>query len=56
MEELATRFPRDMDYVISLDTTLPVSEGINEIVHTLFEAVGWSSSWSSSSCRTGAPR
>src|SRR5262249_16958226 len=30
---------RDMEYVISLDTTLPVTEGINEIVHTLFEAV-----------------
>ena len=33
------RFPRDMEYLISLDTTLPVKEGINEIVHTLFEAV-----------------
>jgi hydrophobe/amphiphile efflux-1 (HAE1) family protein len=39
MSNLAKRFPRDMDYLISLDTTLPVSEGINEIVHTLFEAV-----------------
>src|SRR5499426_2700121 len=39
MADLAKRFPRDMDYTISLDTTLPVSEGINEIVHTLFEAV-----------------
>src|SRR6188472_4324541 len=39
MEALKARFPRDMDYVISLDTTLPVTEGINEIVHTLFEAV-----------------
>jgi HAE1 family hydrophobic/amphiphilic exporter-1 len=39
MEELKTRFPRDMDYLVSLDTTLPVSEGINEIVHTLLEAV-----------------
>ncbi len=28
-----------MDYTVSLDTTLPVTEGINEIVHTLFEAV-----------------
>ena len=28
-----------MEYLISLDTTLPVGEGINEIVHTLFEAV-----------------
>jgi HAE1 family hydrophobic/amphiphilic exporter-1 len=39
MEELKQRFPRDMDYVVSLDTTLPVEEGITEIVHTLFEAV-----------------
>src|SRR4249919_1617083 len=39
MEDLKKRFPRDMDYLVSLDTTLPVTEGINEIVHTLFEAV-----------------
>jgi HAE1 family hydrophobic/amphiphilic exporter-1 len=39
MADLSKRFPRDMEYLISLDTTLPVSEGITEIVHTLFEAV-----------------
>ena len=39
MEDLKTRFPRDMEYEVSLDTTLPVTEGITEIVHTLFEAV-----------------
>ena len=39
MEELKQRFPRDMEYPISLDTTLPVEEGINEIIQTLFEAV-----------------
>src|SRR4249920_1958033 len=39
MDDLKQRFPRDMDYLISLDTTLPVKEGINEIIHTLFEAV-----------------
>jgi HAE1 family hydrophobic/amphiphilic exporter-1 len=39
MDDLSKRFPRDMEYLVSLDTTLPVSEGINEIVHTLFEAV-----------------
>src|SRR5512136_2153811 len=39
MKELSQRFPRDMEYLISLDTTLPVKEGINEIVSTLFEAV-----------------
>src|SRR5947207_2456519 len=39
MADLSKRFPRDMEYLVSLDTTLPVSEGIHEIVHTLFEAV-----------------
>ena len=32
-------FRATWSYLVSLDTTLPVSEGINEIVHTLFEAV-----------------
>jgi HAE1 family hydrophobic/amphiphilic exporter-1 len=39
MADLQTRFPRDMEYLVSLDTTLPVREGITEIVHTLLEAV-----------------
>jgi HAE1 family hydrophobic/amphiphilic exporter-1 len=39
MEELKQRFPPDLGYTVSLDTTLPVKEGINEIVHTLFEAI-----------------
>src|SRR5215203_1015443 len=39
MADLSKRFPNDMEYLISLDTTLPVSEGITEIVHTLLEAV-----------------
>jgi HAE1 family hydrophobic/amphiphilic exporter-1 len=39
MEELKTRFPQDLDYVVSLDTTLPVTEGMKEILHTLFEAI-----------------
>ena len=39
MKDLSARFPQDMEYAISLDTTLPVTEGINEIVHTLLEAV-----------------
>src|SRR5215813_5812424 len=37
--ELKGRFPTDLDYVISLDTTLPVTEGIREIVQTLIEAM-----------------
>jgi HAE1 family hydrophobic/amphiphilic exporter-1 len=37
--ELSLNFPKDVDYNVSLDTTLAVSEGITEIVHTLFEAI-----------------
>ncbi|MDR2549932.1 MAG: multidrug efflux RND transporter permease subunit [Desulfobulbus sp.] len=39
MKELKKRFPPDLDYVVSLDTTLAVTEGIKEIEHTLFEAL-----------------
>ena len=39
MEDLKSSFPTDLDYVTSLDTTLAVREGINEILHTLFEAL-----------------
>ncbi|HTY18575.1 MAG TPA: multidrug efflux RND transporter permease subunit [Myxococcota bacterium] len=39
MEDLKKRFPKDLDYVTSLDTTLAVSEGIQDIVKTLFEAI-----------------
>ena len=37
MEELKKRFPPDLDYAISLDTTAPVTEGIREILITLLE-------------------
>jgi multidrug efflux pump len=39
MEELKGRFPDDLDYQVSLDTTLPVTAGIREIVLTLIEAL-----------------
>ena len=39
MEKLKQSFPPDLDYVISLDTTLSVTEGIKEIQHTLIEAL-----------------
>jgi HAE1 family hydrophobic/amphiphilic exporter-1 len=39
MEEAKGRFPTDLDYVVALDTTKAVSEGIHEIVKTLFEAL-----------------
>jgi len=39
MAELKERFPDDLDYVIGFDTTLPVTEGIKEIITTLVEAM-----------------
>jgi len=40
MEEMAGDFPGGLDYLVSLDTTLAIEEGIREIVVTLFQAVG----------------
>ena len=39
MERLKQDFPEDLDYMVSLDTTLAIEEGIREIVITLFQAV-----------------
>src|SRR6516164_8832405 len=39
MAEQKKRFPPGLDYATALDTTLPVTEGIKEIVQTLFEAL-----------------
>ena len=39
MVELSADFPGDMAYLVSLDTTLAVEEGIREIVVTLFQAM-----------------
>jgi len=39
MEQAKKSFPPDLDYVIALDTTQAVREGLKEIVHTLFEAL-----------------
>ena len=39
MVELKQNFPDDLDYTYSLDTTLAVSAGIDEIMHTLVEAL-----------------
>jgi len=39
MEQIKARFPADLEYVTSLDTTLAVSAGIREIVKTLVEAL-----------------
>ncbi len=39
MAEAKQRFPTDIDYAVSLDQTLAVTEGMSEIVKTLFEAL-----------------
>src|SRR5882672_2388020 len=39
MAEAKQRFPADMDFAVSLDQTLSVTEGMREILKTLFEAL-----------------
>ncbi|PYK68284.1 MAG: hydrophobe/amphiphile efflux-1 family RND transporter, partial [Verrucomicrobia bacterium] len=39
MVEAKQRFPADMDYAVSLDQTRSVTEGLRDIVKTLFEAL-----------------
>jgi HAE1 family hydrophobic/amphiphilic exporter-1 len=39
MNQLKAQFPQDLDYAVSLDTTLAVSRGIEEILVTLLEAL-----------------
>src|SRR6201997_2018947 len=39
MAEAKQRFPADMDFAVSLDQTLAVTEGMREIVKTLLEAL-----------------
>jgi len=39
MEEMSGDFPEDIDYLVSLDTTLAIEEGIKEIIVTLFQAL-----------------
>ena len=39
LEESALRFPPDMSYTITLDSTLPIKASMSEIQHTLVEAV-----------------
>jgi HAE1 family hydrophobic/amphiphilic exporter-1 len=40
MARLAQKFPADMRVDLTLDTTIPVTEGAKEIVKTLLEAIG----------------
>jgi HAE1 family hydrophobic/amphiphilic exporter-1 len=39
MAQMKDRFPEDVDYAISLDQTLPVSQGMREVVETLVIAI-----------------
>jgi hydrophobic/amphiphilic exporter-1 (mainly G- bacteria), HAE1 family len=39
IKQLSEKFPADLDYVVCLDTTLAVTEGMVEIQHTLIEAL-----------------
>jgi HAE1 family hydrophobic/amphiphilic exporter-1 len=39
MKEMSQKFPQDIEYQESLDTTLAITEGITDIIHTLFEAI-----------------
>jgi multidrug efflux pump len=39
LKELQSRFPQDLEYQIAMDTTLPITEGMKEIVTTLLEAI-----------------
>jgi HAE1 family hydrophobic/amphiphilic exporter-1 len=36
---LQQKFPEGLKWIVSLDTTLPITEGIDEILHTLVEAL-----------------
>ncbi len=39
LEEMKQSFPADLDYKVTIDTTLPVSQGIEEIIETLVIAI-----------------
>jgi len=39
MTQMKQRFPQDVDFAVSLDQTLPVTEGMKEIVETLLIAI-----------------
>ena len=39
MDELKSRFPDGLEYTVAMDTTLPITEGMKEIVTTLVEAI-----------------
>jgi len=56
MAQMKDRLPEDVDYAISLDQTLPVSEGMREVVETLVIAILLVILVVYPSCKTGEPR
>lgn len=39
MDEISKRFPSNIEYQVSLDTTTAITAGIEDIIHTLVEAI-----------------
>jgi HAE1 family hydrophobic/amphiphilic exporter-1 len=39
MREMEKKFPKDIQFQESLDTTLAITAGVEDIIHTLFEAI-----------------
>ncbi|HSN48496.1 MAG TPA: efflux RND transporter permease subunit, partial [Flavobacterium sp.] len=39
MKEMSKKFPKDIEYQESLDTTLAITAGVDDIIKTLFEAI-----------------
>jgi HAE1 family hydrophobic/amphiphilic exporter-1 len=39
MKLMSEKFPKDVEYKEALDTTLAISAGVEDIIHTLFEAI-----------------
>src|SRR5205085_6468808 len=39
LADLKQRFPAGLDYSVTLDTTLPITEGMSEILKTILEAM-----------------
>jgi len=56
MSRMKERFPEDVDYAISLDQTLPVTEGMRDVVETLVIAILLVILVVYLFCKTGGPR
>ena len=57
MESVKASFPTGIDYVVPYNSTMFVRAAIKDVAaDACWKPSGWSFWWSSSSCRTGAPR